>query len=175
MLYNGSPLSGSHPLCTHCHGPAKPPAGSPLTVATAPGNLQTAASAPAGLGLSGCYDRLLAQSQASAPSPPPQGQGVMGSPYHGTLWQWGVSTAKASRSWGSLVYPCAGHHPTLFQGTLALHIHPAFQQQDRALSPGLSYYHWLYQHISVWSLQGLACPTTTPVDMHLPGCPLLTD
>ena len=76
----------------------------------------------------------------------------MGSPYHWTLWpvlKWGVSTAKASRSWGSPVYLCAGHNPTLLQGTLTLHPHPASQQQDGPLSPGLPHYHWLYWYPSV--------------------------
>ena len=61
------------------------------------------------------------QSQASALPSHPQGQGVICSPHHGSLCpvlKWGVSTAKASRSQGSLVYPCAGCYSTLLQGTL---------------------------------------------------------
>ena len=53
----------------------------------------------------------------------------MGSPYHGTPWpvlKWGDSTAKASGSWGSPLYQCAGRNPTLLQGMLTLHPHPAF-------------------------------------------------
>ena len=34
---------------------------------------------------------------------------------------------------------------------------------------------WLHQHFSVWSLQGLACPTAAPAGMDFPGCPLPRD
>ena len=66
-----------------------------LLATTAKDDPKTATPAPAGLGLSRHHDRVPVQNQASALSPPPQGQCVIGSPDIGTLWlilQWQVST-----------------------------------------------------------------------------------
>ena len=151
-------------------------AGLPPTATTATGDLQAATHAPAGLGLSRHHHGLSTQSQASAPSPPPQGQFVMGSPDYGTLWpvlQQRAGTTQASRGQGSPLHLHMRCHSAFLQRMLALHMHPASQQQDRPLPSGLPHDHQLHWHSSVWSLQSLVHLTATSTGQTSPDAPFL--